>query len=287
MIMNDIIKISLFRNLLLTTPVKDILLYDFYHDVINGVYKTEIDKIRANQENAKDLKKILPGVTISGTFKERNSALLINHSRRICIDIDAKDNPQFENWPVLRNTLGTWKEVEFAALSASGRGLFLVVVISNLEKHLLHYLAIENSFKKYGIVIDPSCKDIPRLRFVTYDKDAIFNEKVTPYKLIYQEAKQLKKKYQTKTDDLSRVINEVVRKGLDITNSYKNWYEIGCALVNEYGERGRDDFHRISQIYPKYKHTECDKQYDKCLKNPKGYTKATIFYYKKKSNDKL
>ena len=280
--MNDLTKISLFRNRLETTPVNDIFLYDFYNAILNGDYKSEIEEMRSSPEQAKNLKKNLPCVTISGTFRIRNAEGLINHSGRMCIDLDAKENPQIENWPQLRNTLGTWKEVEFAALSASGRGLLLVVVISNPEKHLLHYLAIENSFKKYGIVIDPTCKDIPRLRFVTYDNNAIFNEKVSPYKLIYHEAKPILKKYQAKKDDLRRAINEIVIKGLDITNNYKNWYEIGCALVNEYGESGRDDFHKLSQNYPKYKHTECDQQYDKCLKNPKGYTKATIFYYKNK-----
>lgn len=279
--MNDITKISLFRNRLQTAPVGDILLNSFYKTVLNGDYKTEIEKIRTNPDKAKGLKKMLPCVTISGTFKERNAEGLIEHSGRICIDLDAKDNPDIENWPELRDTLGTWNEVEFAALSASGKGVFIVILISYPEKHLQHYHAIENIFKnKYCIKTDPSCKDIPRLRFMSYDKDAIFNEKVTPCRIKYQEPKRTKNKYQTSTDDLGKIINEIVSQGLDITNSYKNWYEIGCALANEYGENGRDIYHNLSQNYPKYRYSECDRQFDKCLNNPKGYSKATIFYYK-------
>lgn len=279
--MSDITQISFFKNCLHTTPIRDILLFNFYHTVINGDYRTEIEEIRANPNIVKDLKKMLPCVTISGTFKERNTNGLIKHSGRICIDFDAKDNPHIDSWPELRDTLGTWKEVEFAALSASGLGVFIVIPVSYPEKHLQHYRAIGNIFKnKYSIKTDPTCKDIPRLRFMTYDKDAVLNEKVTPFRMIFQESKQIKVRYQIETDDLGKTINEIVSKGLDITNSYKNWYEIGCALANEYGENGRNIFHKLSQNYPDYRHSECDRQFDKCLKNPKKYSKATIFYYK-------
>lgn len=281
--MNDLTKISLFKNGHDNTPIKDILLYNFYYAIINGDYKSEIEKIRSctDPEEVKRLKKELPSVTISGTFKKRNAESLIKHSMRICIDLDGKENPHIENWSELRDTLGTWKEVEFASLSASGRGVFIVILISYPEKHLQHYKAIENIFqKKYGIKTDPMCKDVPRLRFMTYDKDAVFNESVIPFRVIYQEPKREKKTYQTDNDDLGKAISEIISKRLDITGSYKNWYEIGCAVVNEYGEKGRNIFHNLSQNYPKYKYDECDRQFNACVKNPKLYSKATIFYFK-------
>lgn len=277
--MNDLAKISLFKDRLHSIPVKDILLYNFYFAVMNGDYKAEVEEIRAYPDKVKELKKKLPGVTISGTFKERNGEGLIQHSGRICIDIDGKENSFIKDWEEVRNTLGTWKEVEFASLSASGKGVFLVVVITYPAKHLLHYLALERGFKKFGIKIDNMCKDLPRLRFMTYDKDAVLNERVTPYQITYQEPKRIHTVKKNSNDDLEKVINEIVSKGLDLTNCYKNWYQIGCALANEYGYQGRNHFHRLSQINPDYKLSDCDKQYDKCLKNPKGYSKSTIFYY--------
>jgi hypothetical protein len=116
---------------------------------------------------------------------------------------------------------------------------------------------------------------------MTYDSDAVLNDSVTPFRVLYQEPKRVKKSFQTDNDDLGKAINEIISKGLDITGSYKNWYEIGCAVVNEYGERGRDIFHNLSQNYPEYRQSDCDKQFDKCLHNPKKYSRATIFYYKK------
>ena len=281
--MNDLTKISLFRNVRKTTPFGDIFLSDFYDCVQNGDYKTEIEKIRActDPEKIKELKKKMPAVTISGTFKIRNAYNLIKHSSRICIDIDGKENTHIDNWEEVRDTLGTWKEVEFASLSVSGKGLFVVVLIAHPEKHVSQYKALEAAFKKYGITIDRMCKDLPRLRFLTYDADAILNDYVIPYRVVNREANRVKKVYNNSSDELSRAVNEIISKGVDITGSYSNWYEIGCALVNEYGERGRDMFHGLSQNYADYKYSECDKQFDKCLRNPKGYTAATIFHYKK------
>lgn len=280
--MTDLVKISLYKSVLQTVPKKNIHLRDFYYAVMCGDYEDEIKEIRANPEKSKELKRGLPGVTISGLFRERSAQGLIQHSGRICIDIDGKENPHLSNWPEIRNTLSTWKEIEFTSLSASGNGLMVVVKIEFPEKHLSHYMALEYAFLRQGIRIDPLCKDIPRFRFMTSDKDAIINENVVPYQILFQKANNPRfseKRDKGTNDDLLMVINEIVNKSIDITESYKNWYQIGCALANEYGEIGRDYYHKLSQINPEYKLHDCDKQYNKCLTNPKGYSKSTIFHY--------
>jgi len=279
--MNDLTNISLFNNRLSTTAVQDITLYQFYNAVINGKFKREIDFIRANPEKAKSLKESLQCVTISGTFSERRKTGLIKHSGRICIDIDAKDNRYIESWPDLRDTIGTWKEVEFAALSASGKGLLLVLKITNPEKHLYHFLGIQQAFMEYGIIIDKACCDVSRLRFMTYDKDAILNENVIPHRIVPQKTTFKKVVFKGRHNNLDILVNEIENLSLDITCSYKQWYEIGCAIANEVGEGGRVYYHRLSRYYPKYNQKECDEQYDKCLKDPKGFTIRTIFHYRK------
>lgn len=278
--MSDLVNISLFKDCFNPVPFRNILLYDFYNCVIVGDYAKEIQEIRSNPESAYDLKKKLPCVTISGTFSHREEKSLTQHSGRICIDIDAKDNPAITDWPSLRDTIGTWESVEFASLSTSGKGVFVVILIRYPERHFSHFLAIERTFKKYGIKIDRQCKDISRLRFMTDDAGAILNKNVVHYRVLYQEPqRKASTQFQNSGDDLDKVINDVISKGLDITNAYKNWYEIGCALANEFGEAGRERFHRLSKIYPKYKESKCDKQYNACMKSPKKYSKATIIYY--------
>lgn len=284
--MNNMANISLFNNLKNSKPVLDIPIQGFYENVINGEYKIEVEAIRSTTDPAKRkvLKTALPAVTISGTFKVRKHEGLIKHSERICIDIDSKQNPSIENWSVLRTTLGSWKEVEFSALSASGQGVFVVVVISTPEYHLEHFNALKRAFKNQGIVIDSSCKDLPRLRFMSYDSSAIHNKKVKPFQLTYREPKQdyrLVNSYLSIKDDLERTINSIVSDSIDITESYVDWFAIGCALANEYGEHGRYHFHRLSQLNSDYKPSDCDRQFDKCLRYNSGYTRATFYWIAK------
>lgn len=278
--MNNIVSISQFKNCFNPLPIKHIPLYDFYNSIINGDYASEVERIRSNPEAAKELKKKLPCVTVSGIFRHRDEKNLILHSGRICIDIDGKDNTHIEDWYLVRTTLGGWGSIEFAALSASAKGVFVVIPIRYPERHKDHYTALETIFAKYGLKIDSQCKDVCRLRFMTYDKDAVFNKDVTQFRLTYPEPRP-KIKYHPRdlTDDLDMAINDVISRGQDITSAYKNWYEIGAALANEFGEGGRERFHRLSQLYPKYKPAECDRQYTACMRNPKKYTRATIFYY--------
>jgi len=284
--MNNMANISLFKNITTHLPVVTIPIQAFYENVINGDYKYEVEAIRSTTDltKRKVLKTALPAVTISGTFKERKIEGLIKHSERICIDIDSKQNPFIENWSELRTTLGSWKEVEFSALSASGQGAFVVIVISTPENHLEHFKALERSFKKLGIIIDSSCKDIPRLRYMSYDSDAIHNVNVTPFQLQYRESEYHyepdKNSIQT-GEDIGLLVKRIVKDGIDITDSYVDWFAIGCALANEFGKHGRYHFHRLSQLNSGYKPSECDRQFDKCLRHNSGYTRATFYWIAK------
>ncbi len=77
------------------------------------------------------------------------------------------------------------------------------------------------------------------------------------------------------------MIDKVVRSGVDITNGYENWFEIGRALVNEYGESGRNYYHQLSSLNPCYNYDKCDRQYDACVKSPGNASKGTIFHFAK------
>lgn len=280
--MKDLVKISLYKSVLQTVPFRDIYLRDFYYAVMCGDYEDEINEIRANPDKSKELKRKLPGVTISGVFRERSAQGLIQHSGRICIDIDGKENPHLSNWSEIRNTLSTWKEVEFAALSASGNGIMLIVKMEFSEKHLSHFMALESAFLRQGIKIDPLCKDIPRLRFMTSDRDSDINADAATFRIL-KEPKRYVKRPDSSQCSTKELINDILNSGIDIIKNYKQWYEIGCALANEYGEGGRNDFHLLSRNYPGYKQPECDRQYDNCIKQRGSYTIATLFYYAKQS----
>jgi hypothetical protein len=79
--------------------------------------------------------------------------------------------------------------------------------------------------------------------------------------------------------EVEEIISRIEAKNIDIATAYSDWRDIGFAFASEFGEQGRDYFHRISLFYPDYSASECDKQFDKCLKaNGSGITLKTFFH---------
>ncbi|MFD2552222.1 DUF3987 domain-containing protein [Bizionia sediminis] len=81
-------------------------------------------------------------------------------------------------------------------------------------------------------------------------------------------------------NDIETYISAIEQSGIDITGNYTTWRDLGFALAEEYGETGRDYFHRISKNYVGYDSKECDEQFNKCL-NAKGHgiSIATFYHY--------
>lgn len=83
-------------------------------------------------------------------------------------------------------------------------------------------------------------------------------------------------------------LQQIEYTGTDITQGYDNWRNIGFALADEFGEMGRDYFHRISKFSSSYDYKECDTQYNSCLKaKGTGVTMATIYYLAQQNNIKI
>ena len=82
--------------------------------------------------------------------------------------------------------------------------------------------------------------------------------------------------------DFLEVLTRLESSQTDITANYSDWRDIGFALADEFGESGRDYFHRISRFYPQYNSTDCNRQYDNCLKSKgHGITLKTFFHLSK------
>lgn len=86
------------------------------------------------------------------------------------------------------------------------------------------------------------------------------------------------------SDDIDLVVSRIEASHTDITGSYSDWLNLGFALADEFGEGGRDYFHRISKFYAKYSLTDCNKQFDQCLKSRgHGITIKTLFHLAKQA----
>lgn len=157
-----------------------------------GYYAQSITTLR-ELPNKKDRDKFkqekLPAFTFSALIDQyRDSKNIKQHSGVLVIDIDKEgflpylktrqqENPDY-TIANFRDEISVASEEGFsnilaAALSASGEGIFLIFLIDP-TRHLESFEAINWELQNnYGIKIDQSCKDVVRLRFCTYDKQAV------------------------------------------------------------------------------------------------------------------
>lgn len=85
--------------------------------------------------------------------------------------------------------------------------------------------------------------------------------------------------YNKVEEDVEHIVREIEQRAIDITPNYKDWVELGFALVDGLGENGREYYHRISRFYPNNQREETDKQYTYCLQSKgQGITIRSFFH---------
>lgn len=139
----------------------------------NGNSKDIIEQLRKEKDDdmRKHLKMSLPAVTFSGEFKDRNDDGLVRHSGFVCLDFDHVAAPE-----VLKRELSKNQYIFACWLSPSGDGVKALVKISDKTKHYEHYESLIQDFK-----CDPSCKNVGRLCFESYDPYIYMNVKASTY----------------------------------------------------------------------------------------------------------
>ncbi|MCO6487008.1 MAG: hypothetical protein J5I98_01260 [Phaeodactylibacter sp.] len=172
--------ISCFQNYWTKTGPADVNLVKW---LTSAKYAEKVKYIRGCDDAAeiKALKASLPAITVSGKFSVRNMKGLIQHSGLMCIDIDPGHNPNIVNWGEVKEVLSQLDNVAYCGLSVSGNGYFAIVPIAYPAKHTEHFKALEADFLRMGLVIDPNCKDVCRLRGYSYDPAPYFNHAARTY----------------------------------------------------------------------------------------------------------
>lgn len=290
------IYISKFSNYTNPIPVETLSLFEYFND---ETYKSTVERIRelTDKEEIKKLKSRLPAITVSGLFKKRKISDLIEHSGYICIDIDGDDNPNITDFDMVRDQLSKVVNVAFASLSVSGRGVFCVIPIKEVDKHVEHFEALRIIFEGIGIIIDKGCKDVTRLRGYSYDPNAYFNEDAIVFTQQVDFQKNNSTTQPVKTEiyvkninsnsikgqgdtraKVIKIITQLNSKGIDITENYQEWFQIACAIANEFGEGGRDMFSLVSQNNPSYHPDIADKMFSECLQRGYPITIGTFFH---------
>lgn len=262
-------------------------------DIVNLRKLDDIDEY-------KRIKSTLPCATLSGTFSIRKVDGLQKHSGYMCIDIDGKENPNVTDYGKLRDGLKNISNVSYASLSVGGQGVFCLIPISNPEKHKEHFFALEKCFKELGIIIDKSCKDVSRMRIMSYDPEAYINEDAKVFTEVFHDKIEIKKrpekakvakirtadnseKNKHEKDRTKKKVIEIIQKiktsKKDITKVYEKWFKLACALNAEFGESGRDLYHQLSKNNPKYNPLNCDAQFDAVVKRKYNRTQIGTFFH--------
>lgn len=280
-------EISAFQSVRDPQPAQIDSINSFLTAVKNGKWKESVEHCRSLQEDHyKEFKKNMPAVTISGVFEARRADALIDHSGFICMDFDNID-------PVkLKERISADPYTYAAFTSLSGRGLAVLIQVKDGVKYHSHYFDLLRDYYRTNFHVEPdkSCRDVSRLRIVSYDPDCYVNTsakvwtKATGLKTLEKKEKAHRQLSIIATaSDFNNLIEEIVSKGVDITNGYEDWLTCGFALAHEFGEGGRQAFHKISSVNSEYDSTECDKQFDHCLRTPPGQpiTINSLYYFAK------
>jgi hypothetical protein len=173
--------------------------------------------------------------------------------------------------------------VLYCGLSVRGEGYFCIIPIAFPYKFKQHFSSLQKDFARCGVIIDKSSSDISRKRFVSYDTTLYLNLHAKIYTRVScripQPQKRTPQSSGSAAKEVANVIAAIRANKIDITGGYAQWWEIGCALANEFGEAGRELFHMVSQ-FGDYDAEITDKKFDEALK---GYNFGidTFFHYAK------
>lgn len=262
------------------------------HEILfDTQYREQVEEIRAETDATKrsKLKKSLPSYTPSGLYNNsvKNEDLL-ELTGLICIDIDKKDNLNIQDFAQMKDKISVIPYIIYCGLSVGGEGYFCLIKIAQPDKFKEHFKSIEQDFNRCGITIDNQCSNINRVRYVSFDPNPYINIDAIIYDRIIERDKQSNISKINTHDNLHSayrvglIMSYINANQIDITEDYKYWFDVACALANMFGENGRNIFHNVSQYNDSYDFRNTDKEFDKALKyRYEEITIGTFFRYAK------
>jgi hypothetical protein len=283
--MAERVLISIYKNSK-DTKDSDFPLSDFIEGIKSGKWQDDVLAVRSTPDKKErdERKKKCPMVTVSGSFAGRSDGSIRKHSGFIAIDIDKVENPNS-----VKELLSSDKYIYASFISISGTGLCLVFKIDG-TKHLESFEGIgAYLYENYQLIIDQSCKNVSRSRFVSYDPYLVHNPSALLFKKYPPKKKQKKiAPIVFVQSDFDSIIQQLYERNINICESYSEWVSVAYAIVSEFGENGEQYFHSLSSLSGKYNSSDCTRQYEACLKNHKdGKEKyasiASIYYYAKQA----
>ena len=180
----------------------------------SGSSKDLVKKIRAekNKQERNELKKLLPAICFSGTFKKRSDSSLDKHSGLICLDFDGYANNKELNED--KENLRKNKFVYSVFISPSGNGLKVLVKIpEDPDNHINYFNSLEKYFNsKY---FDKTSKNVSRVCYESYDALIHVNENSSVWdkieELEYTELSKFRDKPTIPITDENKVVDILIK----------------------------------------------------------------------------
>ena len=146
-----------------------------------GKFASTIKDIRAtsDEEKQSELKRSLPAVMFSGTFRKRSSKELIQHSGLICMDFDHIEKPE-----EIIDTMRFDPHLALAFVSPRGNGVKAVFCIPQDGDQAAAFDTVRDYCSSmYELEADESGKDVSRLCFLSVDPEAHYEPNAVPLKV--------------------------------------------------------------------------------------------------------
>lgn len=146
-----------------------------------GKFASTIQSIRAtsDEEKQSELKRSLPAVMFSGTFRKRSSKELIQHSGLICMDFDHIEKPE-----EIIDTMRFDPHLALAFVSPRGNGVKAVFCIPQDGDQAAAFDTVRDYCSSmYELEADESGKDVSRLCFLSVDPVAHYEPNAVPLKV--------------------------------------------------------------------------------------------------------
>lgn len=157
-------------------PIMSVSWQSVIENIRSEKYRDNIEKCRLIKDpiEYRTKKTKLPSVTFAGVFSHRNNQNIVKPTGFIIPDLD-----HLADMESVFHSLIQDENIWFVFRSPSNEGMkcgIRATGITSDEEHKILYAAVERYFKDtYSIRIDPACKDISRLTFVSSDKDLFVN----------------------------------------------------------------------------------------------------------------
>lgn len=247
-----------------------------------------------NKDKRSELKNSLPAVSISANFPDRRHAKSAGTlTGLIQIDIDKSADPI-----AMKQKICADPHTLACFISPTETGVKVIVRTDpqatdadgqtwKLNEHKSIYANAERYYKQhFDVDIDSSCSDISRVMFYSHDPEIYINLDAKPLQEIKQHdnvviLEKIEKQSKPRAKRIPKKVLDIVEQ-IELSGQslhYDARFKIGMSFVNEYGEQGRELFHRISRNHENYNAEKFNAKLDELMRSSRGEISIGSFFH--------